>query len=96
MAPRNGFNSKWFTKIDLHVEQELPAVYGSKISVFADVENFLNLINSEWGQQLRTFFPYNKIVARVSCGSTTVNGVTNPCGQYVYSQPASDATLAIS
>lgn len=94
VAPRNGFNSKWFTKIDLHVEQEVPALYGSKISVFADIENVLNLINRDWGQQLRTFFPYNKSVARVACGSTTVNGVVNPCGQYVYSQPASDATLA--
>ena len=91
VAPRNAFNSKWFTKLDLHVEQEIPTFLGdSKVSVFADIENVLNLLNSDWGQQLRSFFPYNKVVTRVSC--VAVAG--NPCGQYLYTQPASDANLA--
>ena len=35
IAPRNAFNSKWFTKIDLHVEQEIPTFVGkSKFSDF--------------------------------------------------------------
>jgi hypothetical protein len=93
IAPRNAFNSKWFTKIDFHIEQEVPVVLGAKLSVFADVENVLNLLNRNWGQQLRSFFPYNKVVARVGCSPTTTGGVTNPCGQYVYSQPSTDAAL---
>eukprot|EP01037_Dinobryon_pediforme_P029970 gene29970-33842_t len=35
IAPRNAFNSKWFSKIDLHLEQEIPTFVGkSRISVF--------------------------------------------------------------
>jgi hypothetical protein len=91
IAPRNGFNSKWFTKIDLHFEQEIPTFVGrSRFSVFADVENFTNLLNHKWGQQLRSFFPYNKSVVQVACRA--VGG--NPCGQYVYSKatPAGNIT----
>lgn len=81
VAPRNGFNSKWFTRLDLHVEQEIPAfVLHSKISVFADVENFTNLLNHNWGQQLRASFPYYKTVTQVSC----VAAGTNTCAQYKY------------
>jgi hypothetical protein len=81
VAPRNAFNSKWFTKIDLHLEQEIPTfVGGSRISVFADIENFLNLLNHKWGQTLRASFPYNKSVGTVACAAA--NG--NSCDHYVY------------
>ncbi len=95
-APRNGFTSKWFTKLDLHVEQQIPAFMKSRISVFADVENVLNLVDHDWGQQLRSFFPYNKVVTRVSCQATAATATTpaNPCGQYLYTQPSNDLTLA--
>lgn len=86
VAPRNAFNSKWFTKLDLHLEQEIPTfVGGSRISVFADVENFLNLLNHKWGQTLRASFPYTKTAATVTCAAA--NG--NTCDHYVYtSTPA--------
>jgi hypothetical protein len=91
IAPRNAFNSKWFTKIDLHVEQEIPTFVGkSKISLFADIENLPNLLNHKWGEQLRNFFPYTDQVARVAC----VAGGGNPCAQYKYSSPATDSFLA--
>ena len=91
VAPRNAFNSKWFTKIDLHVEQEIPTFIGhSRISVFADMENFLNLLNHNWGQTLRASFPYTKSVVQVACKA--VGG--NSCGQYVYSNATTTANLA--
>jgi len=91
IAPRNAFNSKWFTKIDLHVEQEVPTFVGkSKISLFADIENLPNLINHHWGEQLRNFFPYTDVVAKVSC----VAKGANACAQYQYSAPSSDSFLA--
>jgi len=91
IAPRNAFNSKWFTKLDLHVEQEIPTFVGrSRITVFADIENFLNLLDHNWGQQLRSNFPYNKVVADVSC----VKVGANSCGKYMYSNPTSSANLA--
>ena len=91
VAPRNAFNSKWFTKIDLHVEQEIPAFVGkSRISVFADVENVLNLLNHNWGQTLRTSFAYYKSAVQVAC----VAQGANTCAQYRYSSPTSAANLA--
>jgi hypothetical protein len=91
IAPRNGFNSKWFTKIDLHVEQELPTFVGkSRVSVFADIENLPNLINHKWGEQLRNFFPYTDSVVKVDC----VAAGANACAQYKYSAPSTDSFLA--
>jgi hypothetical protein len=91
IAPRNAFNSKWFTKLDLHLEQEIPTFLGhSRIHIFADIENFLNLINHDWGQQLRANFPYYKSVVQVSC--VTVGA--NSCAQYKYSSPTTAANLA--
>uniref|UniRef100_UPI0035CBD06A TonB-dependent receptor n=1 Tax=uncultured Sphingomonas sp. TaxID=158754 RepID=UPI0035CBD06A len=91
IAPRNGFNSKWFSKIDLHLEQEIPTFVGkSRISVFADIENLPNLLNHKWGEQLRNFFPYTDVVAKVACKPSG----TNPCAQYTYSAPSTDAFLA--
>jgi hypothetical protein len=95
VAPRNAFNSKWFTKLDLHIEQQIPTflpgfLSGSRLTVFADVENFLNLLNHNWGQQLRSFFPYYKTVAQVAC----VAQGSNSCAQYKYSGAGTTSSLA--
>ena len=93
IAPRNAFHAPWFTRLDLHVEQEIPTfVGGSRITLWADVENFTNLLNHKWGQQLRANFPYNKTVVNVTCEAVG----TNLCGRYVYSSPTSDVTRADS
>lgn len=97
IAPRNAFNSKWFTRIDLHVAQEIPTfVGGSRIQLFADVENFTNLLNKKWGQIREYQFPYTAVAARVQCltaatptgtaGTVTAN-TGQPCAQYRYSLP---------
>ncbi|MBW8755241.1 MAG: TonB-dependent receptor, partial [Sphingomonadales bacterium] len=90
IAPRNAFRSKPFTRVDLHVEQELPLPLGARFSVFGDIENFTNFINHNWGQQLRSTFPYRKVVGKVSC----VASGSNACAQYKYEQPNSDTFLA--
>ena len=91
IAPRNAFQDPWFTKIDLHVEQQIPTFVGhSRISVYADVENVLNLIDHNWGQTVRASFPYNKSVVTVTCAAAGGNS----CDHYVYSQAATPAQLA--
>ncbi|BBD97845.1 TonB-dependent receptor [Sphingobium amiense] len=90
IAPRNAFRSKAFTRIDLHVEQEVPLPLGARFSLFADVENFTNFLNHKWGQQLRSSFPFRKTVAKVSC----VASGGNACAQYKYEQPSTDTVLA--
>lgn len=100
IAPRNAFNSKWFTRLDLHVAQELPTGLGrSKLTLFADIENFTNFINKNWGQVREYVFPYNVAVARVQCLTTAGNAdgagtvaasAGQACAQYRYS-PAGNA-----
>ncbi|MDE2411055.1 MAG: carboxypeptidase regulatory-like domain-containing protein [Sphingomonadales bacterium] len=90
IAPRNAFRSKAFTRLDLHVEQEIPLPLGARFSIFSDIENFTNLLNRNWGQQLRASFPYRKTVTKVTCQAVG----TNPCGTYLYSSPSSDTLLA--
>lgn len=89
IAPRNVARARAFTRIDLHLEQEVPTFLGnSKLSVFADIQNVPNLLNKNWGGFRQAVFPYLEDVVRVSC----VASPTNPCAQYQYSQarPAND------
>ena len=95
IAPRNAFNSPWFTRLDLHVSQELPTgITGSKVTVFADIENFTNFINKKWGQLREYVFPYNAAVVQVQCltaatatgtAGTAATNTSQPCAQYRYS-----------
>ena len=99
IAPRNAFNSRWFTRIDLHVAQEIPIPGQDKarFQLFADVENFTNLLNKKWGQIREYQFPYNAVAARVTClttaqaapgtTGTAATSTAQPCVQYRYSLP---------
>jgi hypothetical protein len=108
VAPRNAFRSRWFTKIDLHLSQELPTGLGnSRLKVFADIENFTNLLNKRWGQIREYTFPYNVPVVRVQCLTTPVATGTAPtnaqvaastnqaCAQYRYSPVGGASAFAV-
>lgn len=101
IAPRNAFNSKWFTRFDLHVSQEIPTGMGSsRVTLFGDIENFTNLLNKKWGQIAEYSFPYTVPAARVSCLTAPVATGTAPgagqtaantgqaCAQYRYISPS--------
>ncbi len=50
IAPRNGFKSDWWGKIDLRFEQQLPGLRnGDKLRLILDIDNFTNLLNDDWG-----------------------------------------------
>ncbi|WP_116091722.1 TonB-dependent receptor [Sphingomonas crusticola] len=98
VAPRNAFNSKWFTKFDLHLAQQIPTGFmHSRLEAFADIENVTNLINKKWGQIREYTFPYNIALVNVQCLTTPVATGTAPsaaqqvtstaqtCAQYRYS-----------
>ena len=102
IAGRNIARSPGFTRIDLHVEQELATGIGeSKVSVFADINNLLNLIDSDWGALKQLGFPSVASVVQVQClqaavatgtapGTTAGTGApttttAQPCAQYRYS-----------
>ena len=97
IAPKNIARSRANTRIDLHLEQELPTFVGkSRISLFADIENLPNLLNSKWGGVRQVPFPQTEDVVRVTClanalptGTAATGVVSNaanqPCVQYRYS-----------
>ena len=83
VVPKNSQTSPDFFKVDLHLSQEIPTyVLGSKVKLFADVENILNMIDSDWGALRQVSFPYTAPIATVTCTSV----VNNNCTQYQYSR----------
>jgi hypothetical protein len=84
IAPRNAFRSAWITKVDLHFSQELPTFVGdSRFTLFADVENFTNLLNKKWGQIREYAFPYTPAPVTVQCLTTPVPTGTAATGGQV-------------
>ncbi len=98
ILPKNSQTSPDFFKVDLSFSQELPLFVGNaKMKLFADVENVLNIIDSDWGALRQVAFPYAATVVNVAClsaptatgiapGSGVVNtSSTQTCQQYRYS-----------
>ena len=98
ILPKNSQTAPDFFKVDLNVSQELPLfVGGAKLKLFADVENVLNLIDSDWGALRQVAFPQTSSVVSVQClnapvatgtapGTGVVNtNTTQTCAQYRYS-----------
>jgi hypothetical protein len=80
IVKRNSKRMSSFTKVDLHMEQELPGfMEGTRFKVFFDMENLLNALNDKWGSY-RTFSSAESIVD-VTCGGAPAG----TCPQYVYS-----------
>ncbi|WP_018997171.1 TonB-dependent receptor [Hirschia maritima] len=49
-AERNEFESGWWGKVDLRIEQELPGIMSAhRTKAFVTIDNFTNLLNDEWG-----------------------------------------------
>lgn len=82
IVPRNAFSSPWVTTADLRLSQEIPTfIKGTKGVVTLDIENFANLVNSDWGRLEQVSFPHF---------SPTVDAsIVN--GRYVY-RPVAGAT----
>lgn len=78
VAPRNGFNSDWWAKFDLRIEQELPGFApGHKTSAFLVVENLGNLLNDDWGVLYQASFPYSHGIVDVD---------RDAAGRYVFEE----------
>ncbi|OYY68756.1 TonB-dependent receptor [Sphingomonas sp. 28-63-12] len=109
IAAKNIARSRANTRIDLHLEQEIPTFIGkSRITLFADIENLPNLLNKNWGGVTQLGFPSTADVVRIQClatptatgGVAVANTVsTQTCAQYRYSTyraPSETLTSAIS
>jgi hypothetical protein len=89
IAPKNIGRSPRWNKLDLAFRQQVPFFFGGKIELTADVENVLNLLNSDWGTIRQVAFPYYGTLVNVRClttpGGTTFATVSQPCAQFQYS-----------
>jgi outer membrane receptor protein involved in Fe transport len=80
---RNTCNNDWYFDVDLMVSQELPGpgrLFGvdDKIELYAMVDNFLNMLDSDWNVQHRRSYTGFQDVAAIS-------GVDDE-GRYIISQ----------
>lgn len=76
IAPRNAFQSSWFSQWDVRIEQELPGLMeGHRSAAFVVIENVGNLINDEWGVINQAGFPGTQAIVELG-------GIQN--GQYVF------------
>ncbi|HEY7753139.1 MAG TPA: carboxypeptidase regulatory-like domain-containing protein [Steroidobacteraceae bacterium] len=71
ITPRNGFTSPWLSILDLRLKQEIPVWGRARGAITLDIENFANMINSDWGQLRQVSFPYVAQVVDVNRISTT-------------------------
>ena len=80
IAGRNRAASAWVNQVDLSFRQEVPGIFkGNKGELRLDIYNFMNLLNSDWGQQSYVGFPYTRTLA-------SYEGV-DADGKYIYSLP---------
>lgn len=81
-APRNSCRNDWFLDLDLRLQQELPVLgnrWNDRLVLFADVDNFLNLITDE-----------ANIRRLVNTEVDLVDVAVDPQGRYVISGFAPD------
>jgi hypothetical protein len=72
IVPKNSQQSPDFFKVDLHISQEIPVpvLSGAKVKLFADIENVLNLIDSDWGSLRQVAFPQTAAITNIQCLTT--------------------------
>lgn len=47
---RGSCKNPWFNTLDLSIKQSLPSISGHGLTLQADIYNFLNFLNGDWGQ----------------------------------------------
>lgn len=89
VAPRNAFQSDWYTQWDLRIEQELPGLFeGHKTAAFVIIDNLGNLINDDWGVIEQAGFPGRVQLATVNetvdCALCGAGSALGPNGEYIF------------
>lgn len=79
----------WYNKVDLNFAQQIPLPFHSKVTALFSIENFLNLLDRNWGTYQD--FGVSQTVVNVTC-ATAVAGAAQTCPAYVYSNYAAPKT----
>ena len=94
IVPRNNCETDWVNIFSLRVQQEIQAWGDTSFDIFVDIENFGNLINSDWGRIDSYTAPSNVAPAIVGLSADGSQYVLTPSASYqgtadtVVSQPA--------
>ncbi len=92
IAPKNLLSGPWYNKVDLNFAQQIPFIKGSKITALFSIENFLNLLNRDWGSYQD--YGVSQTVVTVACNGAAVGGQT--CPGYLYSSYSAPTTQTYS
>ena len=92
IAPKNLLSGPWFHKVDLNFAQQVPFFFHSKITALASIENFLNLLNRDWGSYQD--FGGSQTIVRVICSGAPTGGQT--CPNYTYSAYSAPRTQSFA
>lgn len=87
IAPRNAFQSDWFSQWDLRFEQELPGLKdGHRTNMFVIIDNVGNLLNDDWGVINQAGFPGEQDLVALDESVVNAQGLVgiNDAGQYVF------------
>lgn len=71
---RNSETSPWLQTVDLKLTQQIPLFKSVRAEVFANILNFANLFDSDWGIQEEVPFSYRRAVAGATLNPTANNG----------------------
>ena len=88
IAPKGLLTGPWYNKVDINLAQQVPFFFHSKVTALFGIENFLNLLNRNWGSYQD--FGGSATIVRVACSGAAVNGQT--CPGYTYSAFSSPIT----
>ena len=71
ILPRNGFNSNWWSKVDVKISQDIPGFSSEhRVQGYFIIENFLNFLNDDWGVFYERGFPRNADIVDASLVDT--------------------------
>ncbi|MBO9601816.1 MAG: carboxypeptidase regulatory-like domain-containing protein [Novosphingobium sp.] len=94
IAPKNLLTGPWYNKVDLNFAQQIPVPFTDKgkFTALFSIENFLNLLNRNWGSYQD--YGVSQTVITVACTGAPTGGQT--CPGYLYSSYAAPTTQTYS
>ena len=93
ILPKNKLTGPWYNKVDLNFAQQVPFFHHSHFTALLSVENFLNMLNRNWGTYQD--FGISQTVINVTC-QTPAAGNAQTCPAYVYSTYSAPKTQSFS
>jgi hypothetical protein len=82
IVPRNACSTGWVHIFNLHLQQEIKAWGDTAFDVYVDIENFGNLLNSDWGRVQSYVEPGNVAPVNVAISADGRRYIYTPNASY--------------